>query len=217
MGLLDVFKKKKEEWPEQMLPSAEPSEPYPLPILSRYERSSDSKSTTALLDDRAFMHKKTRKKKRKLRGSHSKKKLHRKTPVFKGGLKMVQKKVRSKKKSLTLPKSSKLSSKISTSIKKKSRGLKNDLLDDALVDLKRELHELNSSRRTLEQRFGATSSDLEKVQAKKVRLQTQIGSALEKETSLMKKKSITKDKMMALDQKIQKVKSIQRELKEVDG
>lgn len=215
MGLLDVFRKKKEEeWPEQMVPSSEPSEVSPvLPSLAAYRARSAhfSHSKKTKSNGRSV----SSRRKKGTSHTRTKKSLHR-------GTKRLTKSSRSLSKSLSrkILKHTHLKPFVVKNLKKgKSAifGSKSDLLDDALVDLGKELRDLNSSHRMLEQRFGVTSSELERVQAKKVRLQTQIASSLEKETSLTKKRAATKDKLMALDQKIQKVKSIQRELKEVEG
>ena len=92
-----------------------------------------------------------------------------------------------------------------------------DMLADALRDLDRELRDLRSTKKELSQKFSETTTQLDRTQDRKVKLQTQIALAMSKETNLLKKKSQVKDKMSSLDTRIQKVKAIERELKEVDG
>ena len=92
-----------------------------------------------------------------------------------------------------------------------------DMLADALHDLEKELKELRSSKKELTQQFSETTSQLERTQDRKIKLQTQIASAMFKETNLLKKKNQVKDKMFSLDERISKVKSIERDLKEVDS
>ncbi|MEK6939827.1 MAG: hypothetical protein AABX31_03800 [Nanoarchaeota archaeon] len=89
------------------------------------------------------------------------------------------------------------------------------LLDAALRDLNRELSGLRSSRRKLETKMAELSDNLGSTQNKEIALRTQISDLMKKETNLTKKKSLAKDKMADIDQKIEKVRSIQADLKSV--
>lgn len=226
MGLLDVFRKKKEEeWPEQMLPSSDFSEIPAVPPSAKlvYRGQPAFSSPSVLVRKRPTARKR---KKPKTKPARSKKRggTHRKSRVrvSPGRAKMTRRPSPSRLASLSrnMLQHTHLKRSVIKNLGKSKGGQvisgpKGNMLDDALSDLGKELRDLHSSRRTLNQLFVAASSELEKVQARKVKWQTQIATASEKETKLMKKKAAAKDKMMALDQKIQKVKSIERELKEV--
>jgi len=89
------------------------------------------------------------------------------------------------------------------------------LLDAALRDLNRELSGLRSSRRKLENKMAELSDNLGSTQTKEISLRSQISELMKKETNLIKKKTTAKDKMVDIDQKIEKVRSIQADLKSV--
>lgn len=89
------------------------------------------------------------------------------------------------------------------------------LLDAALRDLNRELAGLRSSRRKLETKMAELSDNLGSTQTKEIALRTQISELMKKETNLTKKKTTTKDKIVDIDQKIEKVRAIQADLKSV--
>src|SRR3989344_3553505 len=89
------------------------------------------------------------------------------------------------------------------------------LLDAALRDLNRELSGLRSARRKLEEKMGELSDNLGSTQNKEIALRTQISELMKKETTLTKKKSTAKDKIADIDQKIEKVRAIQADLKTV--
>ncbi len=89
------------------------------------------------------------------------------------------------------------------------------LLDAALRDLNRELSGLRNSRRKLEEKMAEFSDNLGSTQSKEISLRTQISDLMKKETVLTKKKSTAKDKIADIDQKIEKVRSIQADLKTV--
>jgi len=89
------------------------------------------------------------------------------------------------------------------------------LLDAALRDLNRELSGLRSSRKKLENKMAELSDNLGSTQTKEISLRTQISDLMKKETTLTKKKSTAKDKIADIDQKIEKVRSIQADLKSV--
>ena len=89
------------------------------------------------------------------------------------------------------------------------------LLDAALRDLNRELSGLRSSRRKLEAKMAELSNNLGSTQTKEISLRTQISELMKKEANLTKKKSLAKDKIVDIDQKIEKVRAIQADLKTV--
>jgi|SRR3989344_413190 len=89
------------------------------------------------------------------------------------------------------------------------------LLDAALRDLNKELSGLRDSRRKLETKMAELSDSLGSTQSKEISLRTQISELMKKETILTKKKTSTKDKLVDIDQKIEKVRAIQADLKTI--
>ena len=215
MGLLDVFRNKKEEpLVEQVSPSVRQPAVPAQQIVDEVSRSNPSQVLSSFLS-------------RKSSKRSTKFKKHRHRKVSKHGRRFIHLVKKMKKHKIVAKRTHSRSFKVNTSVSKKKSaaegkkhrvvGQKRELLGEALADLERELRELLSSKRSLDQRLVSVSLELEKVQAKKIRLQTQIATSLEKEGSLTKKKAATKDRVTALEQKIQKVKSIERDLKEVDS
>ena len=90
-----------------------------------------------------------------------------------------------------------------------------DLLKETFIDLENELKLLRSSRRKLEQKMGTVSKHLSSVQAEEIQLRNEISELMKKETNLEKNRSGLKDKMTDLTKRIDKVKSIGRELKDI--
>ena len=90
-----------------------------------------------------------------------------------------------------------------------------DLLKETFIDLENELKLLRSSRRKLEQKMGTVSKHLNSVQAEEIQLRNDISELIKKETNLEKNKTGLKDKMEDLTKRIDKVKSIGRELKDI--
>ncbi|MDP3699088.1 MAG: hypothetical protein Q8R47_05885 [Nanoarchaeota archaeon] len=128
-----------------------------------------------------------------------------------------------KKRSPAKPKKHKMSSKRSSAPSPKiGEGSTNKwmhkeraLLDAALRDLNRELSGLRSTRRKLEAKTAELSDNLGSTQNKEIALRTQISELMKKETTLSKKKATAKDKIVDIDQKIEKVRAIQADLKSV--
>ncbi len=89
------------------------------------------------------------------------------------------------------------------------------LLDAALRDLNRELASLRNSRKKLETKMAELSNNLGSTQNKEINLRTEISELMKKEANLTKKKTSTKDQLVDIDQKIEKVRSIQVNLKNV--
>ena len=99
--------------------------------------------------------------------------------------------------------------------KQKPGSGKKGLLREALKDLERELRNLRSSRLALETKSKGIGASLGSAQNKEIILRNQISELMKKEAALEKKKTQTKDQLGELNNKIEKVKSIERELKEV--
>lgn len=99
--------------------------------------------------------------------------------------------------------------------KKKAMKSEKDLLRGALQELDKELRSLRSSRRHFENRSQDVSTQLDSTQNREVNLRNQISELMKKETILVKKKNSIKDKMNNLDTRIEKVKTIERELRDV--
>ena len=89
------------------------------------------------------------------------------------------------------------------------------LLHNALLDLEGELKNLQASRAKVERKVNSISRELGGTQRKEIELQNQINGLKQKENELIKKKGSIKDKIEGLDHKIEKVKAIERELKDV--
>src|SRR3989344_2431621 len=89
------------------------------------------------------------------------------------------------------------------------------LLGGALRDLNRELQGLRSARKRLELKMANFSTQLGDTQDKEIGLRNKISELMKKEAALTKKKATTKDKLGNVDQKIEKVRTIQAELKNI--
>ena len=90
-----------------------------------------------------------------------------------------------------------------------------ELLGGALRDLNRELQSLRNTRKGLEMKMANFSSQLGDTQNKEISLRNKISEMMKKEAVIIKKKTIAKDKMAMVDQKIEKVKTIQTGLKSI--
>ena len=88
------------------------------------------------------------------------------------------------------------------------------LFKDVLRDLDAELHALRSRRRRLEARLAEFSNALGSTQNKEIELRDKISALMKKETLLMKRRSTAKDEVMEVTKKIEKVSSIERQLRE---
>ena len=97
---------------------------------------------------------------------------------------------------------------------KKLRNERN-IMRDALRDLQKELKTLRSSKIRLEREMAEKSVKLEGVQDQVIRLREIISLAMRKEAILIKKVESAKNKIDLVDKKIEKVKSIERDLKDV--
>lgn len=122
---------------------------------------------------------------------------------------------RSRKHKKSVKKSSAQSPKIGEGSTNKWMHKERTLLDAALRDLNKELSGLRSSRKKLEMKMTELSDNLGSTQSKEIALRTQISELMKKETNLTKKKTSTKDKLVDIDQKIEKVRAIQADLKTV--
>ena len=90
-----------------------------------------------------------------------------------------------------------------------------NLLKEALQDLEKELKALQNAKGRLDNQSERVSGDISMTQAQEIELRTKISNFMKKEALLVKKKTLLKDRIIALDKKIEKVSSIERELKEV--
>lgn len=106
-------------------------------------------------------------------------------------------------------------SKVKKSAAKKVMQKERVLLDDALRDLNRELQSLRSARKKLESNMAGFSTQLGATQNQEFSLRNKISGLMKKEAALTKKKTTTKDKLVDLNHKIDKVRTIQNELKNV--
>jgi hypothetical protein len=90
-----------------------------------------------------------------------------------------------------------------------------DLLKDALHDLENELRTLRSSKTELETKLQKDSSKLDFVKSQEIRLRNLISMSMKKEALLQKQKDKLKGKLTDVNKKIEKIRSIERELEEV--
>ena len=87
-----------------------------------------------------------------------------------------------------------------------------DLLRDALQDLDQELKKLRASKKELEQNLRADSGKFNTVKEQESRLRNLMALFMKKEDILLQKKTKAKEKLEAVSKKIDKVKTVQREL-----
>lgn len=90
-----------------------------------------------------------------------------------------------------------------------------ELLGGALKDLNNELQGLRNARKRLELKMASYSSELGNTQEKEISLRNKISELMKREAAVTKKKTTAKDKIALMDQKIEKVKTIQAELKNI--
>ncbi len=90
-----------------------------------------------------------------------------------------------------------------------------DLLHDALRDLDKELRSLRASKRFMEKKLGDCSGKLDFVKQQEIRLRNLISVSMRKEDLLQKKRNRLKEKVSALSERMEKVKAVERELKDV--
>lgn len=90
-----------------------------------------------------------------------------------------------------------------------------DLLKLALRDLDKELKTLRDSKNILTKDLGSFSRELGTTQSKEIELRNKISNLMKEETVLVKKRAETKDKITELNKKIEKVTTVERELKSV--
>lgn len=90
-----------------------------------------------------------------------------------------------------------------------------ELLKEAIRDLENELRSLRKSKAELEEKFSKDSSKLDFVKSQEIRLRNLISLSMKKEAELIKKKDKVKGKLAEINHKIEKVRSIERELEEV--
>lgn len=89
-----------------------------------------------------------------------------------------------------------------------------DLLKGALKDLDAELESLRESKVQLEKKLRSLDSQLDTIEGQKIRLRDLITLSMKTEAILLKKKTGARDRLAELDKRIQKVRTIERELAE---
>lgn len=90
-----------------------------------------------------------------------------------------------------------------------------DLLRAAFKDLNSELRTLGASKKELEEKLKSDNGKLDFVKGQELKLQSLISLSMKKEDILTKKRNQTKDKLAEINEKIGKVKSVERELRDV--
>lgn len=98
---------------------------------------------------------------------------------------------------------------------KKAAPLKRNLLTDAIHDLDQELLHLRSARSQLQKKLNLVSGELGSTQSEEIDLRNKISELMRKEAVLSKKKTEAKDKIVSFDQRIEKIKSIERDLQKL--
>lgn len=89
------------------------------------------------------------------------------------------------------------------------------LLKEALKDLEKELKHLRSSKKELEKKTEAVSGKLGVTQDQEIRLRNEISRLMRQEVNLTQQKTSLKDKLLATKKKMEKIHSIEHELREV--
>lgn len=89
------------------------------------------------------------------------------------------------------------------------------LLTQALRDLNNELKVLQKSRRFLERKMEKFTGNLGVTQQQEIKLRNEISSLMKKEHEIIKNIAGTKDRFQSVGKRIEKIKGIERELKEV--
>lgn len=90
-----------------------------------------------------------------------------------------------------------------------------NLLKAALIDLENQLIKLRSSKRGQEKKLNSVADKINKVQEMEVRLREAVSRLMRTESNLDKEKEVCKDKLSVLRKKIEKIRAIQNDLKEV--
>lgn len=90
-----------------------------------------------------------------------------------------------------------------------------NLLKAALGDLENQLEKLRGSKRIQEKKLNYLADRISKVQDMEVRLREAISRLMKTGSNLDKEKEICRDKLTILKKKIEKIRSIQNDLKEV--
>ncbi len=90
-----------------------------------------------------------------------------------------------------------------------------DVLKTVIKDLDEELHVLRSSKKRIEERLSSDLSQLDSVKSQEIKYRNLISEAMKKEATLLKKRNNAKDKLEELNKKIDKIKSIEREMEDV--
>lgn len=91
---------------------------------------------------------------------------------------------------------------------KKEQGL----LQEALRDLDIELRALRKSKKDLEQKLNLSSQKLNLLKEQEIKLRNLISLSMKKEAALLNRKNNLKDRLGEVTKRIEKVKTIEREL-----
>ncbi len=87
-----------------------------------------------------------------------------------------------------------------------------ELLKGALRDLENELNGLRSSKKLLENKLKGSSLQLDTLKEQEIKLRNLISLSMKKEATLLNKKTSIRDKLAELNKRIEKVRTIEREL-----
>lgn len=87
-----------------------------------------------------------------------------------------------------------------------------NLLREALADLEGELQKLRAAKKELQQNLRTDSGKFNMVKSQESRLRKLLALSIAKEEMLLKKKTITKEKLEKVMKRIEKVETIDREL-----
>lgn len=91
-----------------------------------------------------------------------------------------------------------------------------ELLKGALQDLEAELKQLRHSKKQLEEKFKGASGHLGTLKEQEIKLRNLISLSMKKETTLLERKNSLKDKLVEVTKRMEKVKSIERELGDLE-
>ena len=90
-----------------------------------------------------------------------------------------------------------------------------NLLQDALRDLEGELRSLRSLRSGMEQKVRLDSKSLSNTQERELEIQNKLNNLKRQENLLIKKTHLTKEKLDIVIKRMEKIKTVERQLEEV--
>ena len=130
--------------------------------------------------------------------------------MWKRGKKKVERKV-SKVKAKRVVKN-KVKKRVSKSNKKITG---HAVLSEALSDVSKELVKLKRDKVSLARKLSNFENEILQVQAYEVKLRDRITKLVSKESTINKKKGISQAKLLAIREKIAKIKQVQEELRDI--